>query len=94
MEDDFPESIHVSREQLLKTVDMGIWNFASQKGYTILTKDWDFKFLSGALGCPPKVIRLNCGNKTTAHIASLLQQKFEVIKEFLTSNDDCYLEIE
>lgn len=94
LEDAFPESTHVSTENLLKTLDQGIWNFALQKEYCILTKDWDYKFMSVALGCPPKVIRLNCGNKTTAHIANLLQQKFEVIKEFLTGNDDCYLEIE
>ena len=92
--DAFPESRHVSTEHLLKTLDEGIWNFALQKGYCILTKDWDYKFMSVAFGCPPKVIRLNCGNKTTAHIANLLQQKLEIIKEFLSGNDDCYLEIE
>ena len=75
----FPESTHVSTEYLLKTLDEGIWNFALQEGYCILTKDWDYKFMSVAFGCPPKVIRLNCGNQTTAHIVSLLEQKFEPI---------------
>jgi len=88
------ESLHISAKNLLHVPDISIWNFASSEGYNILTKDWDYKFLSIAFGCPPKVIRLNCGNKTTSYINNLLQEKIEIITEFLSSEDDCYLEIE
>jgi predicted nuclease of predicted toxin-antitoxin system len=90
----FPETTHVGLKNLLEVEDKGIWDFALQREYCILTKDHDYKFMSVAYGCPPKVIRLNCGNKTTTYIADLLKQKLEVIEEFLVDNDNCYLEIE
>lgn len=90
----FPSSVHVSEEHLLKAEDKRIWDFALHQGYCILTKDWDYKFMSMAFGCPPKIIRINCGNKTTTYIANLLNQNLETISEFLYGGDDCYLEIE
>lgn len=84
----------MGKQNLLKALDQEIWDFAQKKGYCILTKDWDYKFLSVAYGCPPKVIRLNCGNKTTSHIAELIQENNEIIREFLSDPDNCYLEIE
>ena len=58
----FPESTHVAYQDRLNVFDLEIWDFAKQKGYCILTKDWDYKFTSMMYGCPPKVIHLNCGN--------------------------------
>ena len=81
-------------QNLLNVFDREIWDFAKEKGYCILTKDWDYKFLSMTYGCPPKVIHLNCGNKTTLFITELMQNKTGVIKSFLSDPDDCYLEIE
>ena len=85
---------HVSIENLLNSTDKQIWEFAKTKNYCILTKDWDYSFMSAAYGCPPKVIRLNCGNKTTTFIAAILKNKFIIIQEFLVDEDLCYLEIE
>ena len=90
----FPKTTHVGIENLLEVEDKRIWDFAFEREYCILTKDHDYKFMSIAFGCPPKVIRLNCGNNTTIYIANLLKQKLEVIEEFLADNDNCYLEIE
>ena len=90
----FPGSLHVSDKNLLETLDKGIWDFASMYDYSILTKDWDYKFMSVSYGCPPKVIRLNCGNKPTLFICGLLEQKVEIIEEFFKDTDACYLEIE
>lgn len=39
-----------------------------KKDFTILTKDSDFDERSQLLGCPPKVIRLICGNQSTIEI--------------------------
>ena len=90
----FPGSTHVSAENLLQSADTKVWDFAKQQGYCILTKDWDFRFMSLTFGCPPKIIRLNCGNQTTNYIAELLRDKMEIILDFFDDDDLCYLEIE
>lgn len=89
----FPESTHVADQNLLKVFDLEIWDFAKQKGYCILTKYWDYKFMSMMYGCSPKVIHLNCGNKSTLFIADLMKNKTEVIITFLSDPENCYLEI-
>ncbi|MDR3665915.1 MAG: DUF5615 family PIN-like protein [Ignavibacteriaceae bacterium] len=94
LSDWFPNTSHVSTENLGKTLDREIWNYAKEKGYCILTKDWDYNYLSALLGCPPKVIHLNCGNKTTAYILTILAFQLEAIKDFLEDPIICYLEIE
>ncbi len=94
LNDNFPGSSHIKSEHLMKNDDIIIWNWAKDKGYCILTKDWDFKFMSSTFGCPPKVIRLNCGNKTTNYIIDLLKQKVSIIQEFLADNDICYMQIQ
>jgi len=84
---------HVSHEGLDSSLDVEIWNYAKEKNMTILTKDTDFKTLSSLFGCPPKVIRLNCGNKPTKFIQKLLVSRIEVVKSFLADEEDCYLEL-
>lgn len=86
--------MHVALDEFSKVDDRRIWEIARKNGYCIVTKDWDFKFMSVSFGCPPKVIRLNCGNRTTAFIANLLRQRFWAIDEFLKNGEDCYLEIQ
>jgi len=94
LKDIFSASTHVSDESLLRTSDMKIWDFALDNGYCILTRDWDYKFMSITFGCPPKIIRLNCGNQTTLNIFNLICYKIEAIQEFLYDQDLCYLEVE
>lgn len=90
----FPGSIHVSSVNLLMSTDTDIWVFAKHNEYCILTKDWDYRFLSLTYGCPPKVIRMNCGNQATEYIIKVLKDKIETILEFFDDTDLCYLEIE
>ncbi len=89
----FPGSSHVAYVNLITSEDKAVWEFAKREGFCIVTKDWDYKFMSVRYGCPPKVIRLNCGNKTTTFIADLLRQKMAAISEFLEEAGICYLEI-
>ncbi len=89
----FPDSTHVAYENLIKVTDREIWVFAKKKEYCILTKDWDYKFLSITLGCPPKVIHINCGNTSTNFIAKLLKDKMQIVEEFISYPENCYLEI-
>jgi predicted nuclease of predicted toxin-antitoxin system len=83
---------HVSALGLQNHLDGQIWEFAKAGGYTIITKDNDFSDMSHLLGCPPKVIKLNCGNRTTDYISNMLSGKAELIDSFVSS-DSCYMEI-
>jgi predicted nuclease of predicted toxin-antitoxin system len=83
---------HVAHANLMNSTDGEIWQFAKNNHLTIITKDNDFNDMSHLYGCPPKVIKLNCGNKTTDYISSLLLNHFQVIEEFVSGNN-CYMEI-
>lgn len=65
---------------------------AKANNYIIITKDNDFSDMSHLLGCPPKVIKLNCGNRTTDYIGNLLLNKADFIKKF-AEDSNCYMDI-
>jgi predicted nuclease of predicted toxin-antitoxin system len=44
--DAFPGSIHIRDAGLMGETDQEIWAFAQQRGYTIVTKDDDYRGLS------------------------------------------------
>jgi len=77
---------------LSKFSDSNIWSYARDNGYTIITKDNDFLYLSNLYGCPPKIIRLNCGNKSTSYINELIIKRIDEINIF-AGNSECYMEI-
>ncbi len=84
---------HVADEHLLQTYNNTIWQFARPEGFAIITKDNDFLYLSIAYDCPPKVVKLNCGNKNTTYIFGLIVNNIESIQDFILSPELCYLEI-
>ena len=91
----FKNSKHVIELNLDKnTEDVVIWEYAKKNGLVILTKDNDFEAMSRVLGCPPKVIQLICGNKTTNEILHILWNNHKIIKEFIKDNENCLLYIE
>ena len=47
---------------LSTATDRKIYEYARDEGYTIVSKDSDFRQLSFVLGAPPKVIWLRVGN--------------------------------
>ena len=75
--------MHVCDAGLLNSFDKEIWDFAKANNYVIITKDYDFSDMSHLHGCPPKVIKLNCGNKTTGYISDTLIGKKELIHQFV-----------
>ncbi len=87
------EISHVSIVALERSSDMEIWQYAKQNGYTIITKDSDFKTLSNLFDCPPKVIRVNCGNQTNTYMRDMLLSKSNTIFRFMEKIDECYLEL-
>ncbi len=89
----FPESAHIVYEGLEKATDKKIWDYAKDKGYCLLTKDRAFSFMSALFGCPPKVIRLNCGNQNTLALMAMLELQFSAVVEFFREENACYLEI-
>lgn len=79
----FPGSKHVCDVQLKGKSDQQIWEFASENGYTIVTKDDDFRGLSLLRGAPPKVIWLVVGNTSTAEILRVLLAQTTAIEAFI-----------
>ncbi len=88
----FKSITHIRQLPLIKFFDIEIWNYAKLHNFTIITKDSDFLHLSNLQGCPPKVIHLICGNKTTLFINNLLVANYNNIINFSMSTD-CYMDI-
>lgn len=80
----FPGSVHVRDVQLKGQSDHQIWSFAAENGYTIVTKDDDFRGLSLLRGAPPKVIWLVVGNTSTTEILRILLAHASAIQAFVT----------
>lgn len=90
----FPGSQHLSDALDCRSDDIRVWNHAKSNGFIILTKDNDFDERSLLEGCPPKIIHLICGNKTTLHILDLLLKHREDILLFGESDaESCILKI-
>ena len=71
--DVFPGSVHVRDLGLASADDMAVWTHARTNALTIVSKDADFRQLSFLHGCPPKVIWLRVGNRSTNEIHALLR---------------------
>ena len=84
LSEQFPGSKHVRDVQLKGQSDHRIWGFAAENGYTIVTKDDDFRALSLLRGAPPKVIWLVVGNTSTAEIRRILMTHITAIEAFIT----------
>lgn len=52
----YPGSAHVRDPGLAAADDEAIWSYAAANGYTIVTKDDDFRQRSFVRGAPPQVI--------------------------------------
>ena len=88
----FKGSAHVEKFGLDEmTGDAQIWTFAKENNFTILTKDNDFEAMSRLFGCPPKVIQLTCGNKTTMEIISILTKSIHILRSFISDDENCLL---
>src|SRR5258706_8620983 len=94
LQNPFPGTEHIRDALSVSSDDISIWNHAKSKGFIIITKDNDFDERSQLEGCPPKIIHLICGNKTTLHILNLLLWRKEEILSFGDSDsENCILKI-
>ena len=74
----YPESVHV--RDVESAPDGAVWEYAARTGYTIVTKDADFRQRSFLYGPPPKVIYVKLGNCSTRQIEGLLRgHHFQVV---------------
>ena len=73
--DIFPASVHVAQVGLAMAPDSAVWEYATQHGFAIISKDEDFRHLSFLRGAPPKVIGMNIGNCSTKELAALLRAR-------------------
>lgn len=87
----FPDSTHVVYEQLESSDDEVVWKFAKINGYTIVSKDSDFRQLSFLHGQPPKTIWLRIGNSPTSRAADLLKENVDFIAAFIDDVESALL---
>ncbi|MHA3788915.1 DUF5615 family PIN-like protein [Flavobacterium hauense] len=83
----FPEAKQVRQLNIEGYSDIGIWNFAKENEYTIITFDADFFDISSIKGHPPKIVWLRFGNTTTNYLAEILNSKAEIIKDFISKKE-------
>jgi len=85
IKEDFPNSKQVRELGLEESSDDKIWKFAKENNFTVVTFDSDFFEISNLKGHPPKIIWLRTGNTTTKNIIEILQQKKEIIIDFISN---------
>ena len=65
---DFPGCTHIEILGMRGAADTVVWNYAREHGYTIVSKDNDFRQRAFLDGPPPKVVWLSVGNAGTGLI--------------------------
>jgi predicted nuclease of predicted toxin-antitoxin system len=90
----FPDSTHIKFVSLKEADDSVVWEWAAQRGFTIVSKDTDFYQRAIAMGPPPKFIWLRIGNCPTSLIITLLRSRHEIIRQFIESDTESLLVLE
>ena len=91
LSDVFPHSSHVMSVNLLTASDEVVWNYALDHGFTIVSKDSDFRTRSLVEGHPPKVIWIQRGNCSTAEVAELVRDCQSIVLDSLANPDSSLL---
>lgn len=91
---DFPDSTHIDYLKMQGSTDSSIWDYAKQEGYTIVSKDNDFRQRIFLFGAPPKVIWLSVGNGGTEVINELLHSNIKIIQTFIGNETEDLLVLE
>jgi len=94
LEAKFPGTRHVDAVGLHAHSDAKVWEFARTNGFTIVSKDDDFRQLSFLHGAPPKVIWLAAGNAATDAILRALNHRRSSIEAFVRDDEESLLILE
>lgn len=89
----FPRSTHVRDVGLTSSLDPVVWEYVARLGFTIVTKDGDFRQRSFLYGAPPKVVWIQSGNCSTRQIADLLRQHHLEIEAFGLAEEPAFLSL-
>jgi len=87
----YSDSAHVRECGLASADDSTIWQYAKDRGLTIVSKDSDFQDRSVLHGHPPKFIWLRVENCSSKEIESLLRAAAPTVKQFIEEDDESYL---
>ena len=79
----YPGSAHVREFSLQATDDEVVWAHAAAHGFTIVTKDDDFRQRSVLRGAPPRVIWLRLGNCRKAEVEVVLRARHIEVLAFI-----------
>ncbi len=90
----FPGSARVELTGLRGQPDQTLWDYARLHGFTLVSKDNDFRQLSFLMGAPPRIIWLSVGNAGTDVIAKLLEYRIDPIALFHARTDESLLVLE
>ena len=86
----YPGSAHVREYGLAAADDEVVWAHAAAHGFTIVTKDDDFRQRSVLRRAPPRVIWVRFGNCRTVDVEAVLRARYADILAF-TSDPDAAL---
>jgi predicted nuclease of predicted toxin-antitoxin system len=78
----WPGSAHVESINMRGATDDELWSFARAQGFTLVSKDDDFRSLALVRGAPPKVVWLQIGNGPTSKVADLLRANASILEAF------------
>ncbi len=87
----YPGSAHVRDFGLDRADDAAVWSFAKERGFTIVSKDDDFRQRAFLFGHPPKVVWLRVGNCPTSAIVTMVRNHAEDIAAFLVDESAAFL---
>jgi len=85
---EFPDTTHIELLGLRGSSDRTVWEVARDEGYTIVSKDNDFRQRAFLYGPPPKVVWLSVGNAGTAAIAVIFREHGSLIRQFVTQAEE------
>ena len=83
----FPGSAHVRDCGLKGGTDQAIWEYARTNGFTLVSKDSDFRQRSLSAGAPPKLVWLCLGNCTRNDLLDLLLKHEDDIRSLESSSE-------
>lgn len=88
---EYPGSAHVRHLGLQSATDQAVWERARTDGYTLVSKDSDFRQMSFLFGAPPKVVWIRLGNCSTADILTLLRNRRPALQSFWEDPEPAFL---
>ena len=82
------ECAHVQDVGLASADDQTIWQYAKERGLTIITKDEDFQALANRQGTiPPQVVWVRLGNCRKAALLESFSKVLPRLREMLDAGD-------